>query len=196
MRQAPSPDLSTLLRVGTIVEVDLATARCRVTYGDPDSDDGEAETGWIAWLAARAGDTRIWSPPSEGEQVLLLCPDGQLTAAVALPGLWRDLFPPPGSEPADLIEWADGARVLYDPDASEMQVNLPAGATIQIVSPGGVTIDAEEGITLRGDLTIEGDVSVDGKIDVTGDVVGDGISLASHLHGGVQSGAAKTGAPE
>lgn len=196
MRPPPSTDISSLLRVGTIVEVDLATARCRVAYGDPDSDDGEAETGWIPWLAMRAGATRIWSPPSEGEQVLLLCPDGQLTAAIALPGIWRDLFPPPGSDPADLIEWPDGARVLYDPDASEMQITLPAGATLQLVSPGGVTLDAEGGFTLRGDVTIEGDVNVEGRIDAMGDIVGDGISLASHLHGGVQSGAAKTGVPE
>lgn len=194
-RGGQAQDLTSLLRAGTIVEIDLAAARCRVAYGDPDSDDGDAETGWIAWLAGRAGETRIWSPPSEGEQVLLLCPDGQLTAAVALPGLWRDLFPPPGSEPADLIQWADGARVLYDPDASEMQITLPAGGTLEVDCPGGVTINADRGITLRGDVTIEGDVNVDGRLDVAGDVVGEGISLASHRHGGVQAGGGFSSTP-
>ncbi len=187
-------DLS-LLRIGTIVELDLARALCRVAYGDPDSDDGAAETGWIPWLAGRAGATRIWSPPSEGEQVLLLCPDGQLTAAVALPGLWRDIFAAPSTGPEDAIRWDDGAQVVYDPDASEMQVILPAGATLLIQSPGGVTIDAEDGITLRGDVTIEGHVSVAGAIEAIGDVVGDQISLSTHRHGGVQSGAALSGDP-
>lgn len=187
-------DLSSLLRFGTVVELDLASARCRVAYGDPDSDDGEAETDWIGWIAPRAGDMRVWSPPSEGEQVLLLCPDGQLSAAVALPGLWRDIFPAPSSGSEALIEWPDGARVIYDSDASEMQIVLPAGGTVQIDAPGGVTIEAQE-ITLRGDVTIDGDVNVSGGIEAQSDVVGDRVSLAEHRHGGVQIGGGMTNAP-
>lgn len=188
-------DLSSLLRFGTVVELDLATARCRVAYGDPDSDDGEAETDWIGWIAPRAGGTRVWSPPSEGEQVLLLCPDGQLSAAVALPGLWRDIFPPPSAELGELIQWDDGAQVRYDPDASEMQIALPAGGTVQIDAPGGVTIDASDGIVLLGDVTIMGDLNVSGRIEATGDIVGDGVSLAGHRHGGVQTGSGTSGEP-
>lgn len=195
MRRGGS-DPSRLLRLGTIIELDLQQARCRVAYGDPDSDDGEAETGWIPWLASRAGATRIWCPPSEGEQVLMLCPDGQLSAAIALPGLWRDIFPAPTSGPEELIQWDDGAKVLYDPEASEMQVTLPAGATLQISAPGGATIEAEDGITLRGDVTIEGDLSVSGEVHAEGDVVGEGVSLANHRHGGVQGGGAISGPPE
>ncbi len=189
-------DISSLLRFGTVVELDLAGARCRVAYGDPDSADGDAETDWIGWIAPRAGDMRVWSPPSEGEQVLLLCPDGQLSAAVALPGLWRDIFPPPAAAPADLIQWDDGAKVLYDPDASEMQITLPAGGTLEIDAPGGVTIDAPDGIVLLGDVTIMGDVNVSGRIEAQGDVVGDGVSLASHRHGGVQTGQGQSGEPQ
>lgn len=186
-------DLATLVRVGTVTAVDLAAARCRVRYGDPDDED-PGETPPIRWLSPRAGLTRIWSPPSVGEQVILLSPDGQVGAAVALCGLVQDAFPPLGSTTAEMIEFADGARLTYDPEASALTAVLPAGATALVEAPGG--------ITLRGPVTIEGDVTVQGAVDVSEtvtaavDVEADGISLVDHIHGSVQAGTAKTAKPE
>ena len=186
-------DLATLVRLGTVLSVDLAQARCIVRYGDPDGED-EAETPPIRWLAPRAGLTRIWSPPSVGEQVLLLSPDGQVGAAVAVMGLVQDAFPPLGSTTAEMIEFADGARITYDAEAGELKAILPAGATAEIDAPGG--------ITLRGNVTIEGDVSITGKVDVSetltaaDDVIADGISLTDHIHGAVKAGTDKSGKPE
>ena len=198
MNGQPAPedipaDLATLIRIGTVTAVDLAAARCRVRYGDPDDED-PGETPMIRWLAPRAGQTRIWSPPSVGEQVILLSPDGQVGAAVALCGLVQDAFPPLGSTTAEMIEFADGARLTYDPDARALSAILPAGATAEIEAPGG--------ITLRGPVMIEGDVTIQGAVDVSQtvtaatDVVADGISLVDHVHGGVQAGSAKTAKPE
>ncbi|MXO73594.1 phage baseplate assembly protein V, partial [Alteraurantiacibacter buctensis] len=137
-----------LIRVGTVSELDLETARCRVLYGDPDDEDGGATTGWIRWLTLRSGETRTWSPPSVGEQVLLIVPDGQIGSAVALPGLVRDMFPALGTSTTEIIEFADGARLSYDPEGHELVAELPAGATATITAPGGLTIDAAGGITL------------------------------------------------
>lgn len=186
-------DLATLVRIGTVTAVDLPAARCRVRYGDPDDDD-PGETPPIRWLTPRAGQTRIWSPPSIGEQVILLSPDGQVGAAVALCGLVQNTFPPLGSTTAEMIEFADGARLTYDPESSALTAHLPAGGTAEIDAPGG--------ITLRGPVMIEGDVTIQGAVDVSQtvtaatDVVAAGISLVDHVHGGVQAGAAKTAKPE
>ncbi|WP_066530455.1 phage baseplate assembly protein V [Erythrobacter sp. CCH5-A1] len=186
-------DLATLIRIGTVTAVDLAAARCRVRYGDPDDDD-PGETPMIRWLTPRAGQTRVWSPPSVGEQVILLSPDGQIGGAVALCGLVQNAFPPLGSTLAEAIEFADGARLTYDPEASALTAILPAGATAEIEAPGG--------ITLRGPVMIEGDVTIQGAVDVSQtvtaatDVVADGISLVDHIHGSVQAGSAKTAKPE
>lgn len=186
-------DIAALIRIGTIVSVDLEAARCVVRYGDPE-DDAVAQTPPIRWLAMRAGQTRTWSPPSVGEQVLLLAPDGQIGAAVAVMGLVQDAFPPLSSTTAEMIEFADGARITYDAEAGELKAQLPAGATAEIDAPGG--------ITLRGNVTIEGDVSITGTVDVSdtltaaNDVVADGISLTDHLHGLVKAGTEKSGKPE
>ncbi len=61
--------LSNVLRFGTVAEVDLARARCRV-------QSGELLTDFVPWLVPRAGETIEWSAPSVGEQVILLSPGG------------------------------------------------------------------------------------------------------------------------
>lgn len=180
-------DLSELIRLGSIASVDLAAARCTVRYGDPDDEDGGAETPPIRWLAPRAGQTRTWSPPSVGEQALLLVPDGQIAAAVALLGMWQDSFPPPGSTLAELVEYADGARIGYDPESHSLTALLPAGAS--------ALVDASGGMILRGPVRIEGPVDVMGAVTATEDVLAAGISLKSHKHGNVQAGAAQSGPP-
>jgi len=180
-------DIAALIRLGTITEVDLSAATCKVRYGDPD-DAEPGESPAIRWLTFRAGQTRIWSPPSIGEQVLLLAPDGQLGNAVAIAGVVQDAFPPAGSTRAELIAFEDGATISYDPEAHALKASLPGGATAEIDAPGG--------ITLRGPVTIVGDVAIQGKVDATQDVRASGISLKSHLHGGVASGSQKTLLPE
>jgi len=187
--------LTELVRMGTVAAVDLAEARCRVLYGDPDDEGGGATTPWIRWLTPRAGHTSVWSPPSVGEQVLLLSPDGQIGAAVALPGIVLDAFPPVGDDATEVIQFADGARISYDPVGHILEAVLPAGGEALIQSPGGLTIDAAGGITLRGDVTIEGDVQVEGEIQSTGDMIADGTSLTNHTHSGVSSGGGSSGPP-
>jgi len=185
-------DLATLIRLGTIQSVDLVKARCIVRYGDPDGED-EAETPPIRWLTPRAGLTRIWSPPSVGEQVLLLCPDAQLGAAIALLGIVQDAFPPLGDSKAEAIEWEDGAKITYDPQTHALTAILPASATAVIEAPGGITLRGD--VTIEGDLAVQGAAQVDETLTAAEDVVADGISLIEHKHGGVASGAAETDPP-
>ncbi|MBA4010078.1 MAG: phage baseplate assembly protein V [Erythrobacter sp.] len=190
LKQTPQEDipadLASLIRIGTVLSVDLAEARCVVRFGDPD-DPEPAQTGPIRWLSPRAGLTRVWSPPSEGEQVLLVCPDGQIGAAVAIMGIVQDAFPPLGSTTAEMIEFADGARITYDPEVHALLAVLPAGGTVDVTADGG--------ITLRGDVTIEGNLAVSQTVTAEEDVIADGISLKSHKHGQVQAGSAQSGIP-
>lgn len=173
-------DLGELIRFGTIAEVDLAAGRCVVAASD-------VVTGRIRWLQGRAGATRHWSPPSVGEQVLLICPEGDIAGAIALPGISSNHFPPAGDGLREILAFADGAEISYDPDAHALAAHLPAGATVTIVADGGVSI--------QGDLSISGNVQVGGQLDAAHDVVGNGISLKSHTHGGVQAGGAQSGGP-
>lgn len=172
-----------LFRFGRVAEVDLAAARCRVDVGD-------CESGWIRWSEFRAGATRSWSPPTEGEQVLVMAPEGELEAAIAVRGFVSDNFPAPGNSLRELIQFQDDAVVAYDPEDHVLDVALPAGARVNIIAAGGVTIEAAD-----GGVAIKGDVTVEGKITASDDVLVGAISLKSHKHGGVQVGGAQSGGP-
>ncbi len=170
-----------IVRLGRVMSVDLAAARCTVSFDD------DAESPPLRWMEARMGATRTWSPPSVGEQVILLCPAGEIAAAVVLRGLVSEARPAPGASTRELIQFEDGAVLAYDPASHELEAVLPAGGTVSIIADGGVTID--------GNVTILGDLGVIGQVTSTVDVVAAGKSLKSHKHGNVQAGAAQTGEP-
>lgn len=177
-----------LIRFGTVAEVDLEAARCRIATGDILSD-------WLPWFVPRAGETVEWSAPSPGEQVVLLSPGGDLHDGVALRGLYSDATPAPASAGTrHLVRFADGAQVEYDHVAHALKATLPSGGTAEVTASGGVTV--------HGPVTINGDVQVNGDIDLTGtatadtDMIADGVSLKSHKHTGVIAGGAVSGPPQ
>lgn len=164
-----------VIQLGTIASVDHANATCTVETGD-------ITTGDLPWIAQRAGGVRTWSPPTVGEQCVILSPEGDIESAFVVLGLYSDACPPPSTNP-DIVhlEFADGAVIAYDQAGHALTVTLPAGGTATIDAPGGTTWN--------------GDITVNGTLTATTDVVGGGKSLKGHKHSGVQSGAAQTGAP-
>lgn len=181
MRQEDIPlDPHDLIRFGSVKSVDLASGTCVVEIGDP--QEGAIETPPVKWRAGRAGKTRMWSPPSVGEQVLLLCPGGDLAAAVTVPGVYSSAYPANGDSLTEILEFGDGAVLSYDTVAHVLVATLPEGGTAQITAPGG--------------LSITGDVTITGTVTVSEDVTAGGISLKNHVHGGVQAGGTSTGAPQ
>lgn len=166
--------LADVIRPGTVAAVDLVRARARVDLG------AGTLTDWLPMPALRAGaGLRIWSPLSVGEQVLIAAPSGELGQAAILGSYYRTAHPAPSSDAQAVhLAFGDGAAISYHQGSHALAVTLPAGGTISIAAEGGVTINASGG-----------------DVIVTGDVIADGISLKSHVHGGVQAGAATTGAP-
>lgn len=193
-----SPDherrVGDLIRFGTIAAVDLAAARCTVTVAD------ELVTGPLPWLAGRAGAMSSWSPPTVGEQVVLLCPEGDIAAGVVLLGLYSTDNPAPAADAHLLIKLPDGSTVRFDGDGHALALTLVQGGKLALSAPGGAAITGD--VAIKGRLSIRGDVSVQGKLSVSGDIAADGdvkagaVSLKSHVHLGVQTGGGLSGAPK
>lgn len=183
----PRRVIGNIIQLGTIESVDLGDATCRVRVGD-------TVTGDVCWVVQRAGKTRTWSPPSIGEQCLLLCPEGDTDNALAVFGLFSDANPPPSAEDIDLIRFDDGAILSYDSHQHVLVAQLPAGGKVRIDAPGGITITGPVRIT--GAVQLDGDLSIEGKATATDDVIADGKSLKSHRHLGVAAGSATSGPPQ
>jgi len=73
--------LQGVVRLGTVVEVDPAAARARVSLG------GEAVSGWVPFTAIRAGGLNAWAPVTVGEQVVMVSPGGDTAQGVIIGSL-------------------------------------------------------------------------------------------------------------
>ncbi len=168
-----------LAREGTVVSVDLGAGTARVQFAD------DLTTGDIPWLCARAGKTRVWSPPSVGEQVAVLCPEADTARGFIVGSLSSDVHPHAVQDGSTRIDFEDGSWFAYD----------PASGDLTGVVTGRVSLTAPGGFRLVGPVTIEGDVDLKGAMTATDDIVAAGKSLKSHTHTGVQAGAAFSGPP-
>ncbi|GAA0672646.1 hypothetical protein GCM10009102_24950 [Sphingomonas insulae] len=171
-----------LAREGVIVSVDRVAGTARVEFADA------LTTGDLPWLAPRAGKTRIWSPPSVGECVLVLAPEADATRGIIVGSLSSSAHPHPAQDGSTLAEFDDGATISYDPETHALMAYLPADATVMVVARGG--------LHFTGDLTVDGKIHATDTITADGDVVGAGKSLKDHVHTKVQAGAAISGPPQ
>ena len=171
--------LDNVIRFGVIAEVNHATARARVKSGD-------ILTEFLPFIAPRTGTTKTWSPPTVGEQCVMLSVSGEFTTACILVGLYTQNSP---SHSADehVIEFADGAKITYNQSNGALVVT--GIKTASITAANQIDIDCPT-------INIKGNVNIDGKVTSTGDMVAGGISQINHKHGGVQGGPSKTGKPE
>ena len=162
--------LDNLIRLGTIAEVDHEQALVRV-------QSGKLLTHWLPWLSLRAGNSKEWDPPTEGEQVIIFSPSGELTIGVVVTGIFSDQNSAPSSnENLHQRTYPDGAVIEYNHEEHTLNITLPEGGTVNIT----------------GDLNLSGNLSIEGETVTHNDTnIG-----KTHVHDGVMSGTSTTGAPQ
>ncbi len=144
--------LANVILLGTIVEADYDNALIK-------AKSGELETGWLNWIGTRASNDVDWWAPEVGEQVVVMCPNGDPELGVVLPAIYQNKHPATDNKPTvRRVRFANGADFSYDREANALKIILPEGATTELVSGGG--------IAMTGDTTIAG------KLHVTGDIKG------------------------
>ena len=144
--------ITNLIRTGVVTEVDRENWLCRVKTG-------ELETNWINWLTLRAGNARTWWKPSEGEQVVLLSPDGGWFEYEPATGRWyvrgiKSMV----IEAADNITLKTSEFVLEaDHTRINSEVVINGGVTQGggAMSSNGIVVDAHQhtGVLKGGDTT-------------------------------------------
>lgn len=147
-----------MIRTGIIADVDHEGVRCKVRSGG-------LLTTWLPWLAIRAGTTRNWSPPTVGEQVLLLSPSGEPAAGIVLLGINSDSIDAPSHSPDEwVIEFPDSARITYNHADSALSVT--GIKTAHVEASESVTLDAPE-THITGNVTIDGALLVKQTATIT-----------------------------
>ena len=109
----------------------------------------------------------------------------------------------PISTPNVPQDYDDAGTVLYNGDCKvklgdDKSVTVTNGTSTMSMSASG-EIGLTNGsaiINISGsDITITGNITVNGTITTTGDTIAAGISVSTHVHGGVSSGNNNTGTP-
>jgi phage baseplate assembly protein V len=157
---------SNLIQVGQVAAV--APPRVRVTLGG-------VQTAELDVLQRRAGPDATWWLPEVGEQVAVLCPDGDPALGIVLGGLYSAAHPAPADSPdVHRTTYADGAVIEYDRAAHRLAATLPAGGTADVTAPGGITAATEGQATLTaaaGARVVAPLTVVDGNLEITGTIV-------------------------
>lgn len=173
------------VRLGVVAERDLARARVRVRLDDQLLSD------WLPWGSWAAGRLKVWSPPTIGEQCLVLAPSGNPESGVAMPAIFTQAgaFPAPSDSPDQtLLQWEDGGYFRYDLSAHKMTLYAPGGVWVE------GTLNTTGYVTASNGLQVAGDVTATGDIKAAGDVTAQGLSLTDHIHPGVVRGGSSTDA--
>lgn len=146
--------LESLIRYGTIAEVQMAPPRVRV-------QSGKLTTTWRPWISLRAGDTTEWDPPTVGEQCVFFSPSGEPTTGFALIGLFSDAHPAPSSSPDEHVRaFPDGARITYNHATGALSATGIKTALVEASEKCTVDCPLTE---FTGDVHVLGNLTVDGE---------------------------------
>lgn len=131
-----------------------------------------------------------------------------LSDGFAIPGVW--------SQPkrlsavaADAVQLrTDDKKAYIEIKVGSKDIGLVTSGNLLATVSGSAQVSASEGMTITAPtVTINGNLILNGAFSsnkgasgasgarITGDVVADGISLKTHVHGGVESGSSTSGAP-
>jgi len=149
-------------RTGVIEQVDAGRGLVRVRLNE---EDGQPFlTGWIPWKE-RAGAIKSWSPPSPGEQVVVISENGDLTDAYCDTGCYSNANPAPHNRAAEHVLTIGDARITMTGSSIELRVG---GSRVLITAAEIVTYgqtrldDGQQPVHRVGDLDSDGDAAVDG----------------------------------
>lgn len=188
MHSNPDPErtLGDVVRYGVVKSVTYDPPRVTVAVGD-------LLTHPILWGAVTWGALRMWAPPSEGEQIALICPEGDIAAAHVGHSLPYDGVPMVGPKDGRFrLEHDDGFAFEYDPGAKLLRLAPADGGSTRLEGP--VTVTGP--LTVEDTITGQGDLKLSGEADVAGDVKAGSVSLKGHVHLAVQFGKDLSGGPK
>lgn len=150
--------IENLVRVGTVAEVDLEGVRCRV-------QSGRLTTDWLYWYSIRSGTVSRWSPPTVGEQCIVLSPGGDTVAGLVIYGFSSDANPASGNQASvDSTSYHDGAVISYDQDSHTLTATLPAGGRAEIEAPEQIKLKSQHIVLEAAQTDITGTLTVQGLL--------------------------------
>lgn len=181
--------VSGMVLIGTISSLDEAKGRYRMKSGD-------LETDWLPMASPRSGSTKTYSHFSEGEQVIMMSPSGDMSQGIIVSSVSTEETQASDKANIHKTVYPDGTTVEYDHEAKSMKTTIADGGSFESTIGGGVSLKAT-GSTLE--ITTPGNIALNasGGIALTSATLthnGKDISEL-HKHISVTAGPDETGPP-
>jgi len=146
--------LSNIIKIGTIFEINVQTAKARVKIG-------ELETDFLPWANANSGSNNSWNPPEIDEQVIVLSPSGDLSQAVILPSIYKNNASN-SDQNIKSITYQDGSKISFNVSSGTLDLDLKGDVAIKVV--GNSNIEGDNiNITASSNITLDGNVDLGGS---------------------------------
>ncbi|UPA54970.1 phage baseplate assembly protein V [Wolbachia pipientis] len=117
--------VANIIRIGLVKEIDYEEAKVRVKIGD-------IVTDYLPWITSKAGKDRDWCPPDIDEQVIILCPLGELSLGVVLPGIYQQKYSAPeNKKEINSVKFQDGTKFTYDKEKHHLEIEVADKITLK-----------------------------------------------------------------
>lgn len=177
---------------GMVSQVDPKTHRIKVTIPALE----ELETAWLPYLVPNAGGNQFYCLPDVGELVAVLL-DARGEGGCVLGAIYNAQDPVPVTDSEIwLHKFTNGTEISHHRKTGDIVVK----------TSGTVTVTAAQAV-VNAQSVINGNTTVNGNLHATGAITSDtsvsapsvnsaNVELATHTHGGVESGNKRTGTPQ
>ncbi|ROS05711.1 phage baseplate assembly protein V [Sinobacterium caligoides] len=129
--------LSRMVRVGTISGL-APQRRYKVDFG------GGVVSHPLRQVVGKEGGTRVSMPLEVGEQVVVVAPNGDTSAAFILGSIYKAATLPTIPDTATGVEFSDGSKVFYDIEGNTLTIDAPmVKITGNLNVVGGIHSDAD-----------------------------------------------------
>ncbi len=142
--------IESLLRLGTIAQVDHDARKLRV-------QSGGLLTNWLPWPADVGRNYIRWRPLRVGTQVILGSPSGDPEQAKIIGILYTEVLDAPSTDPdLDLIQFEDGTKAEYHSGKHQLRfqvatTSLTMNRSAMTLASNGSTIVLDgAGISING----------------------------------------------
>ena len=84
------------------------------------------KTGWLKFTSDKAGKVLEWNPPEVGENVIIICPYGEIPQGIVIKSFFSKPFPIPEASAKPSLKVGDKIKVTYDQESGKITLDCNA----------------------------------------------------------------------
>jgi len=136
----------TTFRHGKVTDVDTKKQLARIEIGERDGKP--LKSAWVPY-AQLAGEFKAHRPPTVGQQMTMMAPNGEIRQAVLLPFTWSNQNPSPSEKPDEHVTTYGKLKIVEKKDSFTVslddKVSLVLTSSTATLKVGSSEVEVKDG---------------------------------------------------